>query len=87
MPQWHSSWSRMRGLGRGRSWLTWGEFQGMLATLIGVTLSPYHVRRATRTCPPARVHGRKRYQDCHVQMAIGYAKAKGLIQTTQEATA
>jgi hypothetical protein len=76
-PAWHTTWSRMRRIGRRRSWMTWGEFQGLLVTL-GVSLTPYHVRLATRACPPVRVHGAKRYEDRHVQMAVGYAKAKGL---------
>jgi len=70
----------MRGAGRHRDWLTWAEFQGLLATLIGCTLSPWHIRQATRGCPPARVHRIKRYRDCHVQMAVGYARAKGLVR-------
>ena len=88
-PAWHSTFSRMRGASRRRSWLTWEEFQATLATL-GVSLSPYHVRLATRTCPPARVHGGKRYEERHVQMAVGYAKAKGLALVApveEEATA
>lgn len=77
-PAWHSTWSRMRRIGRRRSWMTWGEFSGLLATL-GVSLTPYHVKLATLSCPPARIHGAKRYEDRHVQMAVGYAKAKGLV--------
>jgi hypothetical protein len=76
-PAWHSTWQRMRRIGRRRSWMTWGEFQGLLITL-GVSLTPYHVRLATQTSPPVRVHGAKRYEDRHVQMAVGYARAKGL---------
>jgi hypothetical protein len=78
-PAWHSTWTRMRRVGRRRSWMTWGEFQGLLMTL-GVSLTPYHVKQATRGCPPVRVHGAKRYEDRHVQMAVGYAKAKGLVR-------
>jgi hypothetical protein len=74
---WHSTWTRMRGASRRRSWLTWEEFQATLATL-GVSLSPYHVRLATQSCPPVRVHGGKRYEERHVQMAVFYAKAKRL---------
>ena len=77
MPSWHSTWSRMRRNGRRRSWMTWAEFQGLLVTL-GVRLTPYHVKLATAACPPAKVHGAKRYLDVHVQMACGYARAKGL---------
>jgi len=80
-PAWHSSWSKMRRIGRRRDWLTWSEFQGLLVTLLGVTLTPYHVKQATRGYPPERVHGAKRYRDCHVQMAVGYARAKGLVRT------
>lgn len=76
-PAWHSSFTRMRRIGRRRDWMTWGEFQELLGRL-GVLLTPYHVKQATRSCPPARVHGAKRYQERHVQMAVGYAKAKGL---------
>lgn len=76
-PAWHSTWHRMRRITRRRDWMTWGEFQGLLATL-GVSLTPYHVKVATQTSPPVRVHGAKRYQERHVQMAVGYAKAKGL---------
>lgn len=87
-PAWHSSFTRMRRIGRRRDWMTWGEFQELLGRL-GVALTPYHVKQATRACPPARVHGAKRYQERHVQMAVGYAHAKGLarVQQTQEATA
>ena len=77
MPSWHSTWQRMRRIGRRRDWMTWAEFQGLLVTL-GVSLTPYHVKCATRACPPVKCHGAKRYLDCHVQMAVGYAKAKGL---------
>lgn len=88
MPSWHSTFGRMRGVGRPRSWLTWDEFQQTLATL-GVSLSPYHVRLATKACPPVRIHGGKRYEERHVQMAVGYAKAKGLarVEPKEVATA
>ncbi len=76
-PAWHSTWTRMRRIGRRRSWMTWGEFTGLLATL-GVSLTPYHVKLATQSCPPVRIHGAKRYEDRHVQMAVGYARAKGM---------
>jgi len=88
-PAWHTTWSRMRRITRRRDWMTWGEFQGLLVTL-GVSLTPYHVKVATRTSPPMRVHGAKRYEDRHVQMAVGYAKAKGLAlvePVEEEATA
>lgn len=87
-PAWHSTWKRMRGTTRRRSWLTWDEFQTTLAAL-GVSLTAYHVRVATQTSPPARVHGLKRYMERHVQMAVGYAKAKGLarVDAKEEATA
>lgn len=78
-PAWHSTFQRMRRITRRRDWMTWGEFQGLLNTL-GVSLTPYHVKVATQTSPPVRVHGAKRYEDRHVQMAVGYAKAKGLAQ-------
>ena len=76
-PAWHSTWTRMRRIGRRRGWMTWGEFHGLLVTL-GVCLTPYHVKRATASCPPLNAHGAKRYEDRHVQMAVGYAKAKGM---------
>lgn len=89
-PAWHTSFTRMRRITRRRSWMTWAEFQGLLAVL-GVALTPYHVKQATRACPPVRIHGAKRYEDRHVQMAVGYAKAKGLARIAppapQEATA
>jgi hypothetical protein len=80
-PAWHSTFQRMRGAGRRRTWMTWAEYQGLLVTLVGVSLSPYHIKQACRTCPPVRVHGGKRYEDRHVQMAVGYARAKGLVWT------
>lgn len=80
-PAWHTTWKRMRGAGRRRDWMTWAEYQGLLVTLLGVPLSHYHIKQACRTCPPMRVHGGKRYRDCHVQMAVGYARAKGLVRT------
>ena len=80
-PAWHSSFRRMRGVGRRRNWMTWGEFQELLGTL-GVSLTPYHVKRATATAPPPRIYGIKHYRDCHVQMAVGYAKARGLALAT-----
>ena len=80
---WHASWKRMRGETRRRDWLTWSEFQSLLITLLGVTMTPYHVKQATRSYPPERVHGLKRYRDCHVQMAVGYARAKGLVRTPE----
>lgn len=85
MPSWHSTFERMRGITRSRDWMTWGEFQGLLGVL-GVSLTDYHVRQATKACPPAKRHGAKRYLECHVQMAVGYAQAKGLARR-QEATA
>jgi hypothetical protein len=78
MPEWHSTFNRMRHMTRRRDWMTWGEFQGRLNTL-GVSLSAYHVRVALRASPPSRTYGLKRYQDRHVQMAVGYARAKGLV--------
>ena len=84
-PAWHSTWKRMRGVGRPRDWMTWDEFHQTLAAL-GLSLTPYHVKLATKACPPVRVHGARRYCERHVQMAVGYAKAKGLAQR-QEAIA
>jgi hypothetical protein len=57
--------------------LAWDEFHGLLVTL-GVHLTAYHVRQATKGCPPVKAHGAKCYEERHVQMAVGYAKAKGL---------
>ncbi len=87
-PAWHSTFQRMRRIGRRRDWMTWGEFRDLLGRL-GVSLTDYHVKRATAACPPVKCHGAKRYLDRHVQMAVGYAKAKGLarIEEPQEATA
>lgn len=79
--EWANTWHGMRRITRRRDWMTWGEFQGLLGQL-GFTLSPYHVRQATRTMPPVRVHGCKRYLDCHVQMAVGYARAKGIARAS-----
>ena len=76
-PAWHTTWKRMRGVTRRRTWMTWDEFHGLLVTL-GVNLTAYHVRQATKGCPPVKAHGAKRYEERHVQMAVGYAKAKGL---------
>ena len=78
MPEWHSTFDRMRHLSRRRDWMTWGEFQQLLNTL-GVSLSHWHVRLALRSSPPSRCCGLKRYEERHVQMAVGYAKAKGLV--------
>lgn len=83
-PAWHSSWKRMRGAGRRRHWMTWSEYQDRLAVL-GVSLSPYHLKQATAAKPAMRVHGGKRYLECHVQMAVGYARAKGLARVPDEA--
>lgn len=77
-PAWHSTWSRMRRVGRRRQWMTWGEFDGLLRTL-GVQLTPYHACRALVQSPPVKAHGAKQYLDRHVEMAVGYARARGWI--------
>ena len=73
---WHSTWSRMRGVGKTRTWMTWGEFDGLLRQL-GLTMSYYHAMRALKTKPPEKVAGAKRFEECHVQLAAEYARGKG----------
>lgn len=74
-PAWDTSWARMRGIGRHRQWMTWGEFDGLLRTL-GVRLTPYHACLALAQSPPVKVNGAKQYLDRHVEMAVGYARAR-----------
>lgn len=78
MPEWHSTWERMRGVGLARAWMTWAEFDGLLRSL-GITLSPYHVRRAVRASPPEKANGAKRYESLHLEMVADYARSRGLI--------
>jgi len=78
MPEWHTTWDRMRGVGLARAWMTWGEFDGLLRS-VGITLSPYHVRRAVKASPPEKANGAKRYESCHLEMVADYARSRGLI--------
>lgn len=77
-PAWHSTWHRMRRVGRSRPWMTWAEFDGLLRS-VGITLSPYHVCRAVKVDPPVKAHGAKQYERRHLEMAADYARSRGLI--------
>lgn len=80
MPEWHSSWKRMKHLDRARDYLTWSEFQQRLEAL-GFSLSRYHVRLALAASPPARAYGNHQFERHHVRLAAAYARSKGLITT------
>jgi len=77
MPEWHATFARIKGAGRRRSWLTWGEFDGLLRTL-GIALTPYHARLALRPAPPEgpRQRGGLRYEQEHVRLACDYARRR-----------
>lgn len=75
---WHSTWQRMRRIGRSRDWMTWAEFDGLLRQC-GIVLSPYHVRRAVAVAPPVKAYGSKMYRAEHLRLAAAYAEARGLI--------
>ena len=75
---WHSTFQRMRRIGDVRDWMTWGEFDGLLRQC-GISLTPYHVRRAVAVSPPEKAFGAKRYRDEHLRLAAAYAEARGLI--------
>lgn len=83
MSDWHSSFSRMR-LPRQRDWMTLGEFHEQLAVM-GVSLNRNQINRALADNPPLKIDAIKRYRECHLQMAVGYANAMNPI-TRQEAT-
>jgi hypothetical protein len=75
MPEWHSTWHRMRGVTPARVYMTWAEFDGLLRSL-GISISQYHVRRAVAAAPPAKQHTANRYTQAHVRMVRAYARRK-----------
>jgi hypothetical protein len=73
---WHQGWSGMKGaFERGRKWMTWAEFDGLLRQC-GVSLTPYHVCRALAGNPPEKVAGGKRYTNDHLPMVAAYVERR-----------
>lgn len=75
MPEWHSTWQRMRGVTPARAYMTWAEFDGLLRSL-GISISPYHVCRAVAPLPPVKHYGAKRYTAEHLGLVRDYARRK-----------
>ena len=75
MPEWHSTWHRMRGVTPEGACMTWAEFDGLLRSL-GISMSPYHVRLALAAMPPAKRCGSNRYTAAHLGLARDYARRK-----------
>jgi hypothetical protein len=81
MPEWRSTFNRMRGMAGCRQWMTWREFLARLDAA-GVNMSGYYVRIALRSSPPSQEYGLNQYERRHVAMAIRYAQSRGLVRDT-----
>jgi hypothetical protein len=79
MPEWHSTFNRMRGMAGRRQWMTWREFLARLDAA-GVNMSAHYVRMALRSSPPRQEYGLNQYERRHVAMAIKYAKSRGFVR-------
>lgn len=75
MPEWHSSWNRMRGAKGRRSWMTLGELLEAIRAR-GLETTRYFVARAVASDPPPMVYGIKRYGRHHLEMVAAVAQSR-----------
>lgn len=81
MPEWHSSWNRMRGAKGRRSWMTLGELLVAIRER-GLDATRHVVLRAVAGDPPPNVNGIKRYGRHHLEMVAVEARSRSTRRAT-----
>jgi hypothetical protein len=77
MPDWHSTWKRMRHLDEVRDYMTLAELRQRLAEM-GVWMERHQIRQAIVGHVPEKSYGVSKYTEQHLRLAADYAKRKGL---------
>lgn len=80
MPEWHSSWNRMRGATGRRAWMTLSELLAAIRER-GLEATRHIVARAVASDPPPKVYGIKRYGRHHLEMVAVEARSMATRRT------